>query len=110
MVEASADGGETWVGLNGALEAQGGRVQEIVDGLVTGWGERGRWDGDFRIADGREPLTGEVELRLRVVTDEAIHGLGVHLSRLRVSADHKRLLDTRREPDALVAVGWQEIG
>lgn len=110
VVEASADGGETWVGLNGALEAQGGRVQEIVDGLVTGWGERGRWDGDFRIADGREPLTGEVELRLRVVTDEAIHGLGVHLSRLRVSADHKRLLDTRREPDALVAVGWQEIG
>lgn len=108
-VEASRDGGKTWQGLNGVLTAAHGREREITAGVITGWGERVPWQGDLVLARDGEAFTGEVQIRLRLVTDKAIHGLGVHLARLRVTCGNRSLLDTRHDRDAPVADGWQRV-
>ncbi|PMC76097.1 serine hydrolase [Brachybacterium sp. UMB0905] len=107
-VEVTADGGETWQGLDGRLEAKHQEDVAVSAGQITGWGERAVWDGVFPLVSERVSLRGEVEVRLRLVTDEATHGLGAWVSRIRVAEVSGDVLDTDRRGDAqlVVADGW----
>ncbi|AXK46432.1 serine hydrolase [Brachybacterium saurashtrense] len=108
VLEASADEGETWLPLPGTLQARHEEPVEVPDGQITGWGRRAVWDGRFPLSDGGAPLTGEVQVRLRLSTDGAVRGLGAWVSRLRVLDGHRTLLDTDRAGDRaqVVADGW----
>ncbi|MGO1225395.1 MAG: serine hydrolase domain-containing protein [Brachybacterium sp.] len=108
-LEASADQGETWLPLSGRLEAKHEEPVEVADGQITGWGRRVLWDGTFALTgDGGEPLSGEVQIRLRLDTDGSTRGLGAWVGRLRVVKGRKDVLDTDQPGDReqVVADGW----
>lgn len=108
-LEASADQGETWLPLSGRLEAKHEEPVEVADGQITGWGRRVLWNGTFALtAGGGEPLSGEVQIRLRLDTDGSTRGLGAWVGRLRVAEGRKDVLDTDRPGDReqVVADGW----
>lgn len=107
-VEASADQGETWLPLPGHLGAKHEEPVEVPDGQITGWGRRVLWDGGFALADGGAPLTGEVQIRLRLSTDRSTRGLGAWVGRLRVLDEGQELFDSERSDDRqeVIADGW----
>ena len=107
-VEASADQGETWVPLAGHLEAKHQPPVEIPDGQITGWGRRVAWTGVFSLADGEQPLAGEVQIRLSLTTDTATRGLGAWVGRIQVLEGRRALVDTGRDADRELvhADGW----
>lgn len=106
VVEASADGGQTWQRLPGTLSA--GTEVRPSDGTVAGFGDHRWWDARFPLGG----LTGEVILRLSYVTDALYSGRGVHLDRIRLDSGHGPLFDDRRPADCdrLVADGWYRAG
>ncbi len=108
IVEASADDGASWTALPGRLEAKHEDPVEITDGRLTGWGRRAVWEGRFPLTADGAPMTGEVQVRLRLATDGAVRGLGAWAGRLRVRDGGTDLVDTDRAADAglLVAEGW----
>ncbi|HEX7352590.1 serine hydrolase domain-containing protein [Brachybacterium sp.] len=107
-VQASSDQGGTWSPLAGRLQARHEEPVEVPDGRVTGWGRRVVWDGEFALADGAEPLSGEVQIRLRLTTDGSTRGLGAWVGRLRVLQGREALFDTDRADDRaeVIAEGW----
>lgn len=84
----------------------------MPEGQITGWGARRAWRGEFPLADGGQPLTGEVELRATVTTDAQVRGLGTSIGRIRVRDGDRELLDTDRPEDAelVESDGWVRTG
>ena len=108
-LEASADRGETWLPLAGRLEAKHEESVEVADGKITGWGRRALWNGIFALTGAvGEPLSGEIQIRLRLDTDGSTRGLGAWVGRLRVAVGTEDVLDTERPGDReqVVADGW----
>ena len=112
VLEASADGGESWAPLPGRLTARHQEPVEIPDGTITGWGRRVAWTGTFPLADASGPLAGEVQVRLSLTTDGATRGLGAWVGALRIRDRREVLVDTDRTEDrqAVVAEGWSLPG
>lgn len=108
ILEATADGGSTWIPLTGQLTSDDREPIEVPEGQITGWGGRCAWRGVFPLVDDGAPLTGEVELRATVTTDAQVRGLGTWIGRIRVEDGGQVLLDTDRPEDAeqVEADGW----
>ncbi|MGO1901121.1 MAG: serine hydrolase, partial [Brachybacterium sp.] len=66
----------------------------------------------FTLADGEQPLAGEVQIRLSLTTDTATRGLGAWVGRIRVLEGRRELLDTDRDADRdlVLAEGWSREG
>ena len=111
-LEATADGGSTWVPLAGQLTAPDREPVEVPEGQITGWGARRVWHGEFPLTDGGPALTGELELRASVTTDAQVRGLGTWIGRIRVRDGDRDLLDTDRPEDAelVESDGWVRRG
>ena len=110
-VEASADGGSSWVPLAGKLTSRHREPIDVPEGQITGWGGRRAWHGEFPLPGDEQPLTGEVELRATLTTDAAVRGLGAFIGRIRVRDGRRTLLDTdrRRDAEQVEADGWVRL-
>jgi CubicO group peptidase (beta-lactamase class C family) len=106
-VEASVDGGATWVPVPLRLRDRG-ELTERTDGTVAGSGHRRWWQAD---ADLPAPAGGgSVLLRWRYTTDALHLGRGVLVRAVRVVAPGAGLvLDGDRDAEAFLASGWRRV-
>lgn len=100
VVEASGDGGQTWLPVG--VRARGHEhVVSAPDGVLAGHGHRRWWQ-----VQGRLPVSGDdVRLRWRYTTDALYQGRGVVLDDVEVAARGDVLLDGEATPEALTATG-----
>jgi CubicO group peptidase (beta-lactamase class C family) len=100
-LESSADGGQTWTPLPFTVRDRG--EVRSTDGTVATSGTR-RW-----VQAAAEVPAGPVQVRWRYTTDALYAGRGVFVDGVRVVGGRGVLLDSERQPDALVAQGWSVV-
>ncbi|MGZ4698826.1 MAG: serine hydrolase [Oryzihumus sp.] len=100
-LESSTDGGQTWTSLPFTVRDRG--ELHSTDGTVATSGTR-RW-----VQAAAEVPAGPVQLRWRYATDALYAGRGVFVDGVRVVGGRGVLLDSERQPDALVAQGWSVV-
>ena len=100
-LESSSDGGQTWTTLPFTVRDRG--EVRSTGGTVATSGTR-RW-----VQAAAEVPAGPVQVRWRYTTDALYAGRGVFVDGVRVVGGRGVLLDSERQPDALVAQGWSVV-
>ncbi|HET7660733.1 MAG TPA: serine hydrolase [Oryzihumus sp.] len=100
-LESSTDGGQTWTPVPFTVRDRG--ELRRTDGTIATSGTR-RW-----VQAAAEVPAGPVQVRWRYTTDALYAGRGVFVDGVRVVGGRGVLLDSERQPDALVAQGWSVV-
>jgi CubicO group peptidase (beta-lactamase class C family) len=102
VLEASADGGQTWRPVPFSAESPDGTTLDASAGRISGAHDREWWTA---VAD-LSGLTGEATLRWRYVTDAYYEGRGVFVDGVQVRDGERVLFEGEAGDDAFEANGW----
>ncbi|MFF3563594.1 serine hydrolase [Streptomyces sp. NPDC002574] len=102
-LEASSDGGDTWLPVTLHVTGPGAPVDGVT--ALSGQDVRAWWRVHAELPDAASGL----ELRWRYTTDSVYEGRGVNLSGLRVTDGSHVLLNGDRPGAPLTSAGWQAL-
>jgi CubicO group peptidase (beta-lactamase class C family) len=97
-LESSADG-TTWTRVPFTVTDRGSVTE--TNGSISGSGDRHWHQAAAQLG------AGEQTIRWRYTSDPLYSGRGVYVDGVRITSDHRVLLDGERTPDSFVAAGWR---